>query len=375
MQPDRKAFFLMKVALLLLAAAFALFACAAPHRNWWTGEADVRPLQMVPGGPSVDRPSRVWIDTDAACDGGSADPDDCFAIALLLDSPDVRIVGISTVFGNAPLSVVDRTTRELVAQVAGRADIQVHSGSASELKREQAASVSPAHAALELALERGALTIVGLGPLTNVAATLRKRPDLADNIGLLVAVMGRRPGHVFHPAEGESSGGILFGHGPIFRDFNFAKDQAAAVAVLGLVERISLAPYAAARDVMLTRQDLARMRRGSGPAAWIAERAGPWLDYWERDVGLPGFYPFDTFAALYVLQPELFNCTRAAAWIAEDDRLPLLWRIALGSTGLLVGRDADRPRTARASGSVIYCGAVHDDFKVTLMGLLARQGA
>ena len=217
--------------------------------------------------------SRVWIDTDAACNGGNADPDDCFAMLVLMHSPDVEIVGISTVFGNAPLSVVDRTTRDLVGRIAGSSDILVHSGSSTALKAERTTSIEPAHSALERALERGPLTIVSLGPLTNVAATLRRRPDLADNIGLLVAVMGRRPGHVFHPAEGRNSSGILFGHGPIFRDFNFSKDRTSASIVLGLAERISLTPYAAAREVMVTRRDLARMRERSSRGG-MARRKG-----------------------------------------------------------------------------------------------------
>ena len=361
------------VSLLLLAAALLPLTCTGPVRNWRTGEAEDRPLPLVRGGPHADRPSRVWIDTDAACNGVTADPDDCFAMLVLMFSPDVEIVGISTVFGNAPLSVVDRTTRDLVGRVAASPEILIHSGSSTALEAERATSLEPAHAALERALEGGPLTIVSLGPLTNVAATLRRRPDLADNIGLLVLVMGRRPGHVFHPAEGRNSTGILFGHGPIFRDFNFSKDQTSAAIVLGLAERISLTPYAAAREVMVTRRDLARMNGGPRAAAWLAERAGPWLDYWEEDIGLPGFYPFDALAALYVLHPQQFNCAKTFAWIAQDDRLPVLWRVVLGSSGLLVGPKADRPQITRASASVTYCGGVGDGLKGLLMDLLTRQ--
>src|SRR5215211_1758251 len=318
MVPNRKVFARIGFPLLLLAAALLPLMGTAPARSWRTGESEDRPLALVRGEPHVDRPSRVWIDTDAACDGANADPDDCFAMLVLMSSPDVEIVGISTVFGNAPLPVVDRTTRDLVGRIAGSSSMLVHSGSSTALEAEGTTSIEPAHAALERALEHGPLTIVSLGPLTNVAATLRRRPDLADNVGLLVLVMGRRPGHVFHPAEGRSSSGILFGHGPIFRDFNFSKDRTSASIVLGLVERISLTPYAVAREVMVTRRDLARMKGGPRPAAWLAERAGPWLDHWERDIGLPGFYPFDALAAL-VLHPQQFSCAKVFAWIAEDD--------------------------------------------------------
>ncbi|MGH8429182.1 MAG: nucleoside hydrolase, partial [Solimonas sp.] len=154
---------------MLLAAALLQPTCSVPARNWRTGEFADQPLPLVHGGPHRNRPSRVWIDTDAACTGGSADPDDCFAMLVLMSSPDVEIVGISTVFGNAPLSVVDRTTRDLVERVVGSSDSLVHSGSSTALEGERTPSMEPAHAALERALERGPLTIVSLGPLTNVA--------------------------------------------------------------------------------------------------------------------------------------------------------------------------------------------------------------
>jgi purine nucleosidase len=369
MDPDRKTS-RVSVSLLLLAAAMLALSCTVSVRSWRTGESEERPLPLVQDGPHVDRPSRVWIDTDAACIGLHADPDDCLAILTLMYSPGIEIVGISTVFGNAPLSVVDRTTRALVGRIAGYSDTLVQSGSSTALESERPTSIEPAHAALERALESGPLTIVSLGPLTNVAATLQRRPDLADNIGLLVTVMGRQPGRVFHPTEGRSSSGILFGHGPIFRDFNFAKDRTSAAIVLRLVKRISLTPYAAAREVMVTRWDVERMTNGPRAAAWVAESAGSWLDYWEKDIGLPGFYPFDALAALYVLHPQQFNCAKVPAWIAVDDRLPVLWRVALGSTALLVGLEPDRPQITRTSGSVTYCGGVRDGLKDLLMDLL-----
>ena len=287
--------------------------------------------------PAAAARERVWIDTDAACGAGrTVDPDDCLALMILLRAPEIDVVGISTVFGNAPLPVTDRTTRALVTRVArpGRRP-KVVRGAPRPVPtgRETAAIETPTVVALRNALADGPLVIVALGPLTNVAAALAGRPALAARVTRIVAVMGRREGHVFHPAEG-ARGGILFGHGPIFRDFNFAKDVRAADAVLRLPMPITLVPYEAARQVSLTAADLARLERAAPPVRWIARRSRAWLAYWRRDIGRNGFYPFDLIAAAYVLRPHLLRCSREPARIGLDRKR---FRFMGGIRGLLVG--------------------------------------
>lgn len=164
-------------------------------------------------------------------------------------APDVELVGISTVHGNAPLEVTDRTARGLAATLArdGITEVPVYRGSAGPIGDRSRQTPVPAQEALERALEAGPLTLVALGPLTNVARVLGERADLQADVARLVAVMGRRPGHLFHPAEGMGRGGIMFGQGPVFTDFNFAQDPAAATAVLGMNLPTTLIPYEAAR--------------------------------------------------------------------------------------------------------------------------------
>jgi inosine-uridine nucleoside N-ribohydrolase len=301
----------------------ALFTFALPIEGWRTGDQGLAPLDSVPEAATPPFPRRVWIDTDAAC-GHSArtDPDDCFAIALLLRSPEIDVVGISTVAGNASREVVDATTRALLTQ-RGFAVLRT-----TELK---------------VALEQGPLTILALGPLTNIAAVLREHPELRKNVSRLVAVMGRRPGHLFHPAEG-AGGGMLFGHGPVFRDFNFALDPGAAAQVLAINLPVSFVPYDAARGIELTAADLDRME-SSLPR--IVERSRGWLDYWRTHIGRAGFYPFDLLAAAYVVEPTLLRCTPVRAWVGEDHTL--FWT----PQALLVEPDAN--------GAALYCGRARDD--------------
>jgi inosine-uridine nucleoside N-ribohydrolase len=324
-------------AALLLAAL--LGTLALPVREWRTGDRGLMPLDKAPERAAPPWPGRLWIDTDAACGHGPrTDPDDCLAIALLARAPGVQIAGISTVAGNAPLEVVERTTRALVAQLGLR--VPVHAGPAG----------------LRAALEEGAATIIALGPLTNLSAVLREHPALAARISRLIAVMGRRPGHLFHPSEG-SGRGMLFGHGPVFRDFNFVLDIGAASHVLALAVPASLVPYDAARGIELTAADLDRLQTAGGAAAWAAQRARPWLDYWRTDIGRAGFYPFDLIAAAYVLEPSSFRCTPVRARIGPD---PTLFRPFARATALVVEADSSPSAT-------LYCGRTRGDLKSNLM--------
>jgi purine nucleosidase len=157
------------------------------------------------------------IDTDTASD-------DAVAILMALAAPDVRVLGLTIVAGNVG---VEQATRNalLTAEIAG-VDVPVFVGAAAPLMRP----LKDAHwfhgcdglgdrgyppprraperehaveAILRLADVAPGLTLVTLGPLTNVALALIRDPDLAKKIGRCV-VMGGAPcceGNVTPAAE------------------------------------------------------------------------------------------------------------------------------------------------------------------------------
>jgi purine nucleosidase len=328
---------------------------ALPVQTWRTGRMSVPSLALLPGDERSIPTRRVWIDTDAACGHTSrTDVDDCLALWLLAVRPELKVVGVSTVFGNAPVSVTDRTTRALVARLPwpDEKQIAVNQG-ARDTVRPRASSDTAAQEALIRALEAGPLTIVALGPLTNVAHVLEARPDLAKNVARLVAVMGRRMGHLFHPSEG-SGRGTLLGHGPVFRDFNFSVDPEAARSLIAMNLPATLVPYDAARRVEITSRDLRRLARLGDAGSWIAERSEGWLEYWQSDVGRRGFYPFDVMAAAHVIQPSLFCCTTVHASVRKD---PLMFIPLFRPEALLV-----EPPSSRRRANALYCPDVQEGF-------------
>ena len=155
-----------------------------------------------------------------------ADPgtDDALALIAALNSPELDVLGVTTVGGNASLADTTRNALRLLDHLGS--DLPVSRGSARPLKGRfeyayhfhGAAGLgvrlpSPRTApTAERAVERivgaaseyrGALTLIALGPLTNVARAMRSNPRLAGWVAEVVVMGGavEVPGNVTPHAE------------------------------------------------------------------------------------------------------------------------------------------------------------------------------
>ncbi len=303
-------------------------------------------------------PTDVWIDVDPGT--GQSDVDDGLMLLQCLHSPELRIRGVSVVFGNAPLPHGLKVAGELLDQF-GPPGLRPQAGAASA---DQLGQVTAAVEALAHALQDRPLTILAVGPVTNVATLVTRHPDLQARIQRIVMVAGRRPGQRFlaRPEQAQP-----------FRDFNFELDPTAMQAILDTRIPLVLAPWEISSHVWITRDDLRLLAQRSASGRWIAETSEYWITRWEQAISPRGFNPFDSLAAAWLTHPQLIESQMVTARIVEapDDRAPRDREPVPRKPYLVV-----EPLAADSNGEreIVYCHHPHAALHQILIDRLAGQG-
>ncbi len=252
----------------------------------------------------------VWIDTDPSVARGGHEVDDGFALVQAFRSTALKVRGVSAVFGNAPLSEAFPIAQHLVSDF-GPAGVPVFSGAASANNLGLETEASRAMAA---ALRREKLTILMLGPATNVATVLKNHPELGKRIVRIIAVAGRRPNQRFSTAPSVKP----------FRDFNFELDAEGFQVLLSAGVPLVLAPWEISSKVWIREADLKLLRASNVSLGWVLDAAEDWLAFWKKNLAADGFNPFDTLAVGYAISSQGFGCKRLPVKIERqaDDTVP-----------------------------------------------------
>jgi purine nucleosidase/pyrimidine-specific ribonucleoside hydrolase len=247
------------------------------------------------------------IDTDPGID-------DAIGILLALVSPEFSIAGITTVAGNIGIETTTRNAARLLA-FAGRDSIPVFRGAAAPLSRPgpeplnlhgqdgiggvalpEPARLPESQPAVEwladLLLEQpsGAVDVLALGPLTNLAHLIIDHPEAAKRIGRIIAMGGaiNEKGNV----------------GP-HSEFNLWADPEAAAAVVAAGLPLVLVPLDLTRRVRATREFAEALTASRKPAAAMV---GNLIEaYFESSANQESRPLHDPCVMLYALDPNLFR--------------------------------------------------------------------
>lgn len=295
---------------------------------------------------------KIIIDTDPG-------QDDAVAILLALASPELEVLGITAVAGNVPLPLTLRNARA-ICELAGRPDLPVYAGCDAPLEGrlvtaenvhgatgldgitlpEPTMPVQDRHAVdfLVETLRRepaGTVTLVPIGPLTNIAAAFRQAPDVIARVGRIVMMGGAyfEVGNVTPAAE-----------------FNIFVDPLAAAEVFAAGVDLVVMPLDVTHRALTSRAWVEGMR-ASGR---VGEVVASWTDFFERydraKYGHDGAPLHDPCAVAYLIAPELFSGRRINVEIETEGRFTRgmtvadWWGVSGRPANALFIRDLDAPR-------------------------------
>ncbi|MEA1786427.1 nucleoside hydrolase [Arenibacter sp. GZD96] len=241
---------------------------------------------------------KVWIDTDLSVglkrlhSDGYSDVDDGYAVLQLLYAEHIEIKGISTVFGNTSIENAFRIGQFISDQLADQ-QIPVYKGAGAAIDLKNV-STNEAVEALAAALQKEPLTILAIGPATNIGILVLKYPELKSQITEIVLVAGRRK-----PTDYFKIGT----KGNHAQDLNFDLDNDAFRILFEHQVPVVLCPFEISSKVWITQTDLEAMRNGIPGNEWLSEASQNWLQQWEQE-GANGFNPFDVLASHYIIAPQ-----------------------------------------------------------------------
>jgi len=273
----------------------------------------------------------VILDTDPGID-------DAMALLFLRAFPSIHLAAITTVFGNADVEVTTRNACYLTHRFhidtpvyagaprplrAAPLPLPVHVHGRNGLGDVELPGISVAGPAGGVAHERivelinaspGELTLLALGPLTNLALALRADPDIATRVRRVIVMGGAfgwsgRRGNVSPVAEA-----------------NVRNDPDAADAVLAAAWPVTMVGLDVTTRCVLTHDDALRLARDGGEAGqFLWEISRNYEELYRRYDGLDGCCLHDVAAAACVLDPILFTMSRGPIRVVTEG-------IAIGQT-------------------------------------------
>jgi len=261
-------------------------------------------------------PLPVVIDTDPGID-------DCLAILLALNSPELDVRGISISYGNTVVENAYRNAVEILRKAKHPVRVTLGIGARRPLKRQLQvaddthgpsglgyADVPPAGVILDYVrpLERlleaqpEPVTLVTLGPVTSLALVLRANPALVrEKVARHVAMIGNieAPGNTTR-----------------FSEFNAWCDPEALATVLAAEIPTEMIGLDVTRKIVIKGNEVERLAHQS---PWLHDALRFYVEFHKKEEGLDGAVINDVLAIAYVIQPDVLTFSDLRLTVGLDD--------------------------------------------------------
>ena len=270
------------------------------------------------------------------CDPGH---DDAVAILLAAGSPDIDLLGITTIGGNQTLEKVTRNARQ-VCTVAGLTDVPLHAGTTRPLVRpvevaedihgdtgmeihdyelpEPAVEVAEGHAVdfiidTVMSHEPGTVTLVPTGPLTNIALAARKEPRIVERVAEVV-LMG---------------GGYHVGNWSAVAEFNIKIDPEAAHIVFNEPWPVTMVGLDLTHQALATDEIEAEIKAlGTDLADFVVALFGAFRKNYQDAQGFEHPPVHDPCAVAYLIDPSVVSVRKVPVDIELTGTLTLGMTVA-----------------------------------------------
>ena len=250
------------------------------------------------------------------CDPGH---DDAIALLLAWGSPEIELVGVTTVMGNQTIDKVTRNAlsvarvagitgvpfargahRPLVRQIEVAASIHGESGLDGPVLPEPTLSLDPRHAVdfiidTIMAANIGEITLVPTGALTNIALAVRKEPRIVERVKQVV-LMG---------------GGVNVGNWSATSEFNIVIDPEAAHIVFNERWPLTMVGLDLTHEALATPSVVAAIAAiGTAPARFVGELLEFFAETYRDQQGFEHPPVHDPCAVAFVIDPTVMRVTR-----------------------------------------------------------------
>lgn len=284
---------------------------------------------------------KVIFDTDPGVD-------DSMALVFQTRHPEIELIGVTSVFGNATIETTTRNAAYLVERFA-KPSVVVARGAAKPLRRAAPEPIPhihghnglgdialselednsrgrldarPAHRFIidEIRKHPHEINLVAVGPMTNLALALQEDPEI-QHLVKQVIIMGGAFG----------INGVLGNVSPC-AEANISADPDAADQVFSAAWKVTAVGLDVTQKAVMSTAYLDRIRQhGGADGQFIWDVSRHYEQFHIESSGVHGIYVHDSSAVAYLVAPELYRIRRGAVRVVVE--------------GLAVGQTIQKPAT------------------------------